>query len=123
MLLFFFFQAEDGIRDVAVTGVQTCALPIYPDRGVDLDGQPAHRLQYREKAVRRRARTQGTAAGDRPLERQPGPGEDLDLARGRRGDPARLALRDAGGRAGEAPRLLQGHQGFARAGEEAAPGS
>src|SRR6266436_7970219 len=25
---FFFFQAEDGIRDVAVTGVQTCALPI-----------------------------------------------------------------------------------------------
>src|SRR2546429_2297979 len=28
VLLFFFFQAEDGIRDVAVTGVQTCALPI-----------------------------------------------------------------------------------------------
>src|SRR2546422_4094017 len=28
MLSFFFFQAEDGIRDVAVTGVQTCALPI-----------------------------------------------------------------------------------------------
>src|SRR6266436_573161 len=26
---FFFFQAEDGIRDVAMTGVQTCALPIY----------------------------------------------------------------------------------------------
>ena len=26
----FFFQAEDGIRDVAVTGVQTCALPIWP---------------------------------------------------------------------------------------------
>src|SRR5687768_11695087 len=26
---FFFFQAEDGIRDVAVTGVQTCAPPIY----------------------------------------------------------------------------------------------
>src|SRR5216684_5035539 len=28
---FFFFQAEDGIRDVAVTGVQTCALPILSD--------------------------------------------------------------------------------------------
>src|SRR5690554_6983030 len=27
-LLFFFFQAEDGIRDADVTGVQTCALPI-----------------------------------------------------------------------------------------------
>src|SRR5207247_4470700 len=26
---FFFFQAEDGIRDPLVTGVQTCALPIY----------------------------------------------------------------------------------------------
>src|SRR5216684_7338001 len=29
IFLFFFFQAEDGIRDVAVTGVQTCALPIF----------------------------------------------------------------------------------------------
>src|SRR3989449_5288795 len=29
LFFFFFFQAEDGIRDVAVTGVQTCALPIY----------------------------------------------------------------------------------------------
>src|SRR2546429_526951 len=28
VLYVFFFQAEDGIRDVAVTGVQTCALPI-----------------------------------------------------------------------------------------------
>ena len=27
--LFFFFQAEDGIRDHCVTGVQTCALPIW----------------------------------------------------------------------------------------------
>src|SRR5690349_24219470 len=26
----FFFQAEDGIRDLYVTGVQTCALPIFP---------------------------------------------------------------------------------------------
>src|SRR5256884_3216717 len=39
----FFFQAEDGIRDVAVTGVQTCALPISLGFGcmffdVDLDG-------------------------------------------------------------------------------------
>src|SRR5258708_39640679 len=28
---FFFFQAEDGIRDDLVTGVQTCALPIFED--------------------------------------------------------------------------------------------
>src|SRR5438034_1115056 len=29
LIFFFFFQAEDGIRDHCVTGVQTCALPIY----------------------------------------------------------------------------------------------
>src|SRR5690625_5908296 len=29
LISFFFFQAEDGIRDGHVTGVQTCALPIY----------------------------------------------------------------------------------------------
>src|SRR5690349_25118390 len=29
---FFFFQAEDGIRDLYVTGVQTCALPIYLEK-------------------------------------------------------------------------------------------
>src|SRR5256885_4987796 len=29
IIIFFFFQAEDGIRDYKVTGVQTCALPIF----------------------------------------------------------------------------------------------
>src|SRR5256885_8943668 len=33
--VFFFFQAEDGIRDYKVTGVQTCALPIFPQRLTD----------------------------------------------------------------------------------------
>src|SRR5437762_8045306 len=33
MSFFFFFQAEDGIRDTSVTGVQTCALPIYGFEG------------------------------------------------------------------------------------------
>src|SRR5687767_15718560 len=32
LVFFFFFQAEDGIRDKLVTGVQTCALPISPAR-------------------------------------------------------------------------------------------
>src|SRR6266545_1667011 len=32
-MFFFFFQAEDGIRDKLVTGVQTCALPIFRARG------------------------------------------------------------------------------------------
>src|SRR5205085_7523994 len=31
-VFFFFFQAEDGIRDLTVTGVQTCALPICSNR-------------------------------------------------------------------------------------------
>src|SRR2546430_6834866 len=31
LFVFFFFQAEDGIRDLTVTGVQTCALPIFLD--------------------------------------------------------------------------------------------
>src|SRR5699024_7793038 len=38
--LYFFFQAEDGIRDRNVTGVQTCALPILKKKAVLLD-QPA----------------------------------------------------------------------------------
>src|SRR5215471_9588749 len=33
LVLFFFFQAEDGIRDLYVTGVQTCALPISRTHG------------------------------------------------------------------------------------------
>src|SRR2546430_7916495 len=39
---FFFFQAEDGIRDLTVTGVQTCALPIYT--GDALTDQHLNRL-------------------------------------------------------------------------------
>src|SRR5207302_5976308 len=36
MLCFFFFQAEDGIRDFHVTGVQTCALPILVVGGIGI---------------------------------------------------------------------------------------
>src|SRR5258706_6675685 len=47
-LFFFFFQAEDGIRDWSVTGVQTCALPIsfanQPKTAFDLVGQALERL-------------------------------------------------------------------------------
>src|SRR3712207_8261331 len=42
---FFFFQAEDGIRDIGVTGVQTCALPIW------FRGQP-NATDVRENLVR-----------------------------------------------------------------------
>src|SRR3712207_6879645 len=44
VILFFFFQAEDGIRDIGVTGVQTCALPIYRRcRYACYPGQPGNR--------------------------------------------------------------------------------
>src|SRR6266481_7527281 len=46
-LVFFFFQAEDGIRDGTVTGVQTCALPILADRLTKAgkkEGEPVWRL-------------------------------------------------------------------------------
>src|SRR5690625_5464218 len=43
----FFFQAEDGIRDGHVTGVQTCALPIYHERtGGNAAGELADMLEH-----------------------------------------------------------------------------
>src|SRR5690606_41616202 len=39
---FFFFQAEDGIRDFHVTGVQTCALPIFLRRGAPVVAVATH---------------------------------------------------------------------------------
>src|SRR3712207_8204262 len=43
---FFFFQAEDGIRDIGVTGVQTCALPIWAEvLAVDRSARRRKRLE------------------------------------------------------------------------------
>src|SRR2546429_5057461 len=62
LLVVFFFQAEDGIRDVAVTGVQTCALPISyprPARGFCALPRTWWKEEWRQKAVagaERRAR-------------------------------------------------------------------
>src|SRR6476620_12357519 len=53
-LIFFFFQAEDGIRDIGVTGFQTCALPILT---------PASR-SARRPVSRRPARLPSTASAD-----------------------------------------------------------
>src|SRR2546430_9574216 len=44
-LFFFFFQAEDGIRDLTVTGVQTCALPICGSTSM-LDVRQAEQLVF-----------------------------------------------------------------------------
>src|SRR2546426_8570767 len=41
LVYFFFFQAEDGIRDYKVTGVQTCALPIFGAHGARSRSPPS----------------------------------------------------------------------------------
>src|SRR3989475_6763799 len=75
-MCFFFFQAEDGIRDLTVTGVQTCALPICRARVS---------LTRRDLRLRRRRRCV-------PLAFRPPAGA---LLRSTDGQPARLgAARD-----------------------------
>src|SRR5437870_12934264 len=49
MCFLFFFQAEDGIRDGHVTGVQTCALPIYEDEYLALINKPADMVVHPAK--------------------------------------------------------------------------
>src|SRR2546425_5130884 len=64
--IFFFFQAEDGIRDKLVTGVQTCALPILLDCPAVL--RPPRGEHRQGDAVRHRVRVPEADA------RPPGPG-------------------------------------------------
>src|SRR5262249_57973188 len=63
LLVFFFFQAEDGIRDWSVTGVQTCALPIscgtWSLAGVELGG-PVLTEASREAGFTNEAGVDGT---------------------------------------------------------------
>src|SRR3712207_7648022 len=72
--LFFFFQAEDGIRDIGVTGVQTCALPIYEG---GLTGRITPETKFEEGDFRNEY-----FKGDRKkevYERVRGIAEDLDV--------------------------------------------
>src|SRR5690349_21958908 len=55
-MFFFFFQAEDGIRDLYVTGVQTCALPIYRRPRRDRRLRQRARLPHRDQGGLRRRR-------------------------------------------------------------------
>src|SRR5262249_59657508 len=61
LIFIFFFQAEDGIRDWSVTGVQTCALPILipPDR----EGQRVGPRDRRGAAPSRRGGSADLSAG------------------------------------------------------------
>src|SRR2546422_4527343 len=57
----FFFQAEDGIRDVAVTGVQTCALPI----SVQYLSQPLLRLHDHRQVIEKTVHNIRAVSGGR----------------------------------------------------------
>src|SRR5256885_2899025 len=76
MRVFFFFQAEDGIRDYKVTGVQTCALPI---SRTETRAHDEIRLLLRWRPCRgllphaEPARWQGVRAGGDDQPRNPGP--------------------------------------------------
>src|SRR5256885_15947965 len=65
--LFFFFQAEDGIRDYKVTGVQTCALPICAASAVfqlaGFDVRSAPRRSWPNRVAERVARESSTLRG------------------------------------------------------------
>src|SRR5205085_9000144 len=78
----FFFQAEDGIRYLTVTGVQTCALPICPRRREAIPGGPprpgradhARRPGPGHRVRRPPARPPGRRAGSPPALGVHGPG-------------------------------------------------
>src|SRR2546430_4901183 len=80
LIWFFFFQAEDGIRDLTVTGVQTCALPIFAPRS----------------ARGRRAPLVSRAPGCSPKKPRPRIRRSRHATAPRRGTP-----RDPGSRGGE----------------------
>src|SRR2546430_14169993 len=61
--MFFFFQAEDGIRDLTVTGVQTCALPISL-RPAAAAAASANRIFCEIPILRKRAQNENENLGD-----------------------------------------------------------
>src|SRR5687767_15818314 len=76
LILLFFFQAEDGIRDKLVTGVQTCALPISSRRcksGSDLQ----RRLASAGAAIHRKDDDRQDSGAARSEERRVGKSVDL----------------------------------------------
>src|SRR2546430_3445637 len=103
MCSFFFFQAEDGIRDLTVTGVQTCALPIYRGDTAVPDGA----------AGAGQRRSGATATGSRRAVPEAGPG----ALRGRSRVPHRRATGAGGARRGRGVALARAYR---RPGREAA---
>src|SRR5438034_936602 len=72
---FFFFQAEDGIRDHCVTGVQTCALPIFLPgargihSGISGGNASAGNSEQHSGRITRHSMVQGVAPWDTPTQK------------------------------------------------------
>src|SRR2546430_6964111 len=130
LICFFFFQAEDGIRDLTVTGVQTCALPIYHRRADPVrcpsrrrrarGGPPGRHLGVRAAQTsvgppgrRRRARRRGGERRHwRRLQRPRGLPVEPERCRFQPADhPQRPAIRGRQSRCQPGPRLLRGRRG------------
>src|SRR6266566_2945670 len=95
--MFFFFQAEDGIRDYKVTGVQTCALPI--SDGIAVLDEAGVVRQWNPAAHRITGTTAADAIGKPPSFPLPEPGSTLThkLPNGRWLDVLCTSLADGGG--------------------------
>src|SRR5688572_31707339 len=82
----FFFQAEDGIRDLTVTGVQTCALPISRP---SIAAEPLHPVEYhRHEAKLHRHDGEAEDGNEAAWTRQPADGDAAaDEHNGRQPEP------------------------------------
>src|SRR5690606_40626378 len=80
--VFFFFQAEDGIRDFHVTGVQTCALPILVRVVADADWLVKQVVQQHEKLFILLLNAKGETIANIPIDSINGDvGEELQTLR------------------------------------------
>src|SRR2546425_5706367 len=77
LVLFFFFQAEDGIRDKLVTGVQTCALPISRGLLADLAGAEEEHPRFGQPAEDRERELDGDVGHAHLTFRDRGMGADV----------------------------------------------
>src|SRR3989441_8230584 len=113
VFIFFFFQAEDGIRDKLVTGVQTCALPISAEQepdDVDDTAEQAHldADDHQERAVALEARGLRGVGPDELDETEHQVALEVDeerhVQRARGGHESPIRVRDAAEEQGRWPR-------------------
>src|SRR3989454_4626854 len=96
--MFFFFQAEDGIRDYKVTGVQTCALPIWQRRRARDAAPLSQPLRVRRPRTRRLRPQHDRDGGGRLLREHLSSGGRQQPAPGRAQPAARRRLHREAGR-------------------------